>query len=80
MPESFTIPSFEAPELSPVDVVVVGGGPAGVAAAIAAGRQGLRTLLIEKYVGKSRPFALHPPPYETTHLSDPRAGESRERR
>jgi len=49
MPESFTIPSFKAPGLPPVDVVVVGGGPAGVAAAVAAGRQGLRTLLIEKY-------------------------------
>lgn len=31
------------------DVVVVGGGPAGIAAAIAAGRQGVRTVLIERY-------------------------------
>ncbi|MBB6637387.1 FAD-dependent oxidoreductase [Cohnella thailandensis] len=31
------------------DVVVVGGGPAGIIAAIAAGRQGARTVLIERY-------------------------------
>ena len=30
-----------------VDVLVVGGGPAGVAAGISAARRGLRTLLIE---------------------------------
>ncbi|GBF75027.1 FAD-dependent oxidoreductase [Paenibacillus sp. 598K] len=32
-----------------MDVVIVGGGPAGIAAAIAAGRQGARTVLIERY-------------------------------
>jgi hypothetical protein len=31
------------------DVVVVGGGPAGIAAAIASGRQGVKTVLIERY-------------------------------
>ena len=31
------------------DVVIVGGGPAGIAAAIAAGRQGVRTVLVERY-------------------------------
>ncbi|MBB6023271.1 ribulose 1,5-bisphosphate synthetase/thiazole synthase [Paenibacillus sp. JGP012] len=31
------------------DVIVVGGGPAGIAAAIAAGRQGARVVLIERY-------------------------------
>ena len=31
------------------DVVVAGGGPAGTAAAIAAARNGVRTLLIERY-------------------------------
>lgn len=31
------------------DIVVVGGGPAGVNAAIAAGRSGAKTVLIEKY-------------------------------
>ena len=31
------------------DVVVIGGGPAGIAAAVAAARQGRRVALIEKY-------------------------------
>lgn len=31
------------------DVIVVGGGPAGIAAAIAAGRQGARVVLVERY-------------------------------
>ncbi|WP_246120503.1 FAD-dependent oxidoreductase [Cohnella terricola] len=31
------------------DVVVVGGGPAGIVAAIAAGRQGVKTILVERY-------------------------------
>lgn len=31
------------------DVVVIGGGPAGINAAIAAGRQGVRTVLVERY-------------------------------
>jgi len=31
------------------DVVVVGGGPAGIVAAIAAGRQGVKTILAERY-------------------------------
>src|SRR5690554_4195077 len=31
------------------DVVVVGGGPAGISAAIAAGRLGCKTILLERY-------------------------------
>lgn len=31
------------------DVIVVGGGPAGIVAAIAAGRQGVKTVLVERY-------------------------------
>jgi 2-polyprenyl-6-methoxyphenol hydroxylase-like FAD-dependent oxidoreductase len=39
----------EIPIIGDYDVVVAGGGPAGWAAATAAGRQGARTLLIERY-------------------------------
>ncbi len=40
--------SFPAREGERVDVLVAGGGPAGCAAAIAAARQGLRVLLVER--------------------------------
>ena len=36
-------------KIEQADVVIVGGGPAGIAAAIAAGRQGVRTVLVERY-------------------------------
>jgi len=42
-------PSREIPVMRKVDVVVVGGGPAGFGAAIAAVRNGAETLLIERY-------------------------------
>ena len=39
----------DLPVLAQTDVLVVGGGPAGIAAAIGAGRMGADTLLVERY-------------------------------
>ncbi len=44
-----TEPSRQTPVFGNFDVVVLGGGPAGIAAASAAARAGQRTLLIERY-------------------------------
>lgn len=44
-----TEPARDIPVVAEVDVLVCGGGPAGTAAAIAAGRAGARTTLIERY-------------------------------
>lgn len=41
--------SKQPPQLLETDIVVCGGGPAGINAALAAGRSGARTLLIERY-------------------------------
>ena len=42
-------PAREIPQFRSADVVVVGGGPAGFAAAIASARQGAKTVLLERY-------------------------------
>ncbi|MDM0014051.1 FAD-dependent oxidoreductase [Variovorax sp. J22P168] len=42
-------PARELPVFGDWDVVVVGGGPAGIAAAVSASRHGARTLLVERY-------------------------------
>ncbi|WP_315838287.1 FAD-dependent oxidoreductase [Bradyrhizobium prioriisuperbiae] len=42
-------PARHVPVYGEFDVVVLGGGPAGIAAAVAAGRAGAATLLIERY-------------------------------
>ncbi|MDO8951357.1 MAG: FAD-dependent oxidoreductase, partial [Draconibacterium sp.] len=42
-------PAREIPVLAETDVLVIGGGPAGVAAAIAASRAGAETYLVERY-------------------------------
>jgi glycine/D-amino acid oxidase-like deaminating enzyme len=44
-----TVASFQAPVIRDVDVLVVGGGPAGVGAAIRASREGMTVLLAEHY-------------------------------
>ncbi len=49
MSVTFSVPSFAVPVIAAPDLCVVGGGAAGVAAAVAAGRLGLKTLLVERY-------------------------------
>src|ERR687890_726923 len=49
VPRSITEPERRTEVLGEYEVVVLGGGPAGIAAAAAAGCCGRRTLLIERY-------------------------------
>lgn len=46
----------------PYDVVVVGGGPAGMMAALAAGREGLKVVVVERqgYLGGNLASGLPP--------------------
>ena len=47
--KTVTDPQKEIPVIYEADVVVVGGGPAGIGAALAAARNGAKTILIEKF-------------------------------
>jgi len=47
--KAITEPSRQVPVLAEIDVLVIGGGPAGTAAAIAASRTGAETWLVERY-------------------------------
>ncbi len=49
LPRTLTEPARQTPVLGEYDVVVLGGGPAGVAAAASAAQAGRTTLLIERY-------------------------------
>ena len=48
-PSTIHEPARETPVIANVDVLVVGSGPAGIAAALAAAREGASTMLIERY-------------------------------
>ena len=60
-PEMYTEPQRDLPVFGEYDVVVAGGGPAGVCAGIASARLGLRTLLIEQFncLGGLATIGLH---------------------
>jgi hypothetical protein len=47
--ESFTVPALSVPVIARPDLCVIGGGAAGIAAAVGAARSGLKVLLVEKY-------------------------------
>lgn len=49
MTPTLTEPARQTPVWGEYDVVVLGGGPAGMAAAVAAARAGRKTLLVERY-------------------------------
>ena len=48
-PEILTRPETRVPVVATADVVVVGGGPAGIAAAVSAARNGADAVLVERY-------------------------------
>ena len=48
-PKTITEPARQIPLYGEYEICVLGGGPAGIAAAVAAARAGCRTLLIERY-------------------------------
>jgi hypothetical protein len=48
-PRTITEPARNVPLYGEYDIAVLGGGPAGIAAAVAAARAGRRTLLVERY-------------------------------
>ena len=55
-----TEPARQTPVAASVDVVVVGGGPSGIIAAVAAAREGAHTLIVERYDHLGGYFAAGP--------------------
>ena len=56
--KKITEPAREIPVIFEKDVIVSGGGPGGVVAAIAAARMGADTILIDPTIGSHRPHIL----------------------
>lgn len=50
-PQTITESTREIPVVASMDVLVIGGGPAGITAAAAAARTGADTMLVERYGG-----------------------------
>lgn len=69
-------PSREVPVVGSYDVIVCGGGPAGLVAAVAAARNGAKTLLVERYgfVGGMSTSALVTPISEFRHFGKQHIG------
>ncbi|MBZ6078204.1 FAD-dependent oxidoreductase [Microvirga puerhi] len=69
-------PSREVPVAGSYDVIVCGGGPSGLIAAVAAARNGAKTLLIERYgfVGGMSTSALVTPISEFRHFGKQHIG------
>ena len=60
----------DIPVIASVDVLVVGGGPGGLGAAVMAARQGAKTMLVERY-GCMGGMAFHGEvnPFMYTHVA-----------
>ena len=79
-PQSVTLPPRSAQIAADADVLVVGGGPAGIGAALGAARAGARTVLVERYgfLGGNATAALVMPlmSFHTQHHHAEPAGDA----